>query len=240
MATYLHFAPAVALAVAVGLPTMGWRLMLVGAACAVVPDADFLLVWLRFDSYSGPYGHRGFTHSLGFALLVGLTAVWWPGSASRSWRRRGGVGLYLALCTASHPLLDGLLNAGICNAWLWPLDGARHCLVWRPIPLRGGALFGWERLGLELLWMGVPLVLLANAGMAVRALLRKGRAPLRVEQQPPVPTGWPTGRAERPTEGAARLRQEQPAADWRKQRRGRMEAMQHLGQALQARRSPGR
>ena len=54
---------------------------------------------------------------------------------------------------------------GICNAWLWPLDGARHCLAWRPVPLQGTSTFGADRLGQELLWIGVPL-LLANAGMA--------------------------------------------------------------------------
>lgn len=55
---------------------------------------------------------------------------------------------------------------GICNAWLWPLDGARHCLAWRPLPLQGTSTFGADRLGQELLWIGVPL-LLANAGMAL-------------------------------------------------------------------------
>ena len=240
MATYLHFAPAVALAVAVGLPTVGWRLMALGAVCAVAPDADFLLVMLRFDSYGGTYGHRGFTHSLGLALLVGLIALLWPGAATRSWRGRGGVGLFLALCTASHPLLDGLLNAGICNAWLWPLDGARHCLPWRPIPMRTVALFGWERLGLEMVWMGVPLVLLANAGMAVRALWRKGRAPFRVVEPPSSAAAWPTGNGERYAKWENHQLHEKPAAARRHQRRRRVEAMQLLGQALQARRVPVR
>ena len=64
MATYLHFAPALALAVAIGPQRIGWRLTLAGAACAVLPDADFLLYVLHIDAYGGTYGHRGFTHSL--------------------------------------------------------------------------------------------------------------------------------------------------------------------------------
>lgn len=167
MATYLHFAPAVALAVALGPRRAGWRLMLAGAVCGVMPDLDFLSVMLGFDRYSGTYGHRGFTHSLGFALLIGLVGALWPAG---SWRRRVGRGAFLALCTASHPLLDSLFDVGICSAWLWPLDGARHCLDWRPVPMQGVALFGEQRFLLELQWIGVPLLLLANAGMLLRHL----------------------------------------------------------------------
>ena len=75
----------------------------------------------------------------------------------------------LALCTVSHPLLDGLFDRGICNAWLWPLDEARLCLSWRPVPMRGVPLFGMERFQRELLWVGVPLVLLTNAALLLRA-----------------------------------------------------------------------
>lgn len=165
MATYLHFAPAVALAVAIGPRTVGWRLTLAGAACAVLPDADFALYLLRIDTYSGTYGHRGFSHSIGFALLVGLLGALLAPAAGR---RRAFVGAFLALCTLSHPLIDSLFDRGICNAWLWPLDGARHCLPWRPIPQQGVPLFGMGRLGHELLWVGLPLLCLVGAGLGLR------------------------------------------------------------------------
>jgi inner membrane protein len=165
MAVYLHFAPALALAVAAGSKTISWRLALVGALCAVLPDIDLALYYLHFDAYGGTYGHRGFTHSLGFALLLGALAAMGTGPG---WRERSTSALFIVLCTASHPLLDGLMDRGICNAWLWPLDGARQCLPWRPIPLQGIPLFGSSRLKLELQWIGVPLLLLANAGMALR------------------------------------------------------------------------
>jgi len=182
MATYLHFAPAVALAVAIGPGRIGWRLALAGAFCGVLPDADVLMVVLRFDSYGGTYGHRGFTHSIGFALLVGALGALLAGRHPP--RSRWLTAAYLALCIASHPLLDGLIDRGICNAWLWPLDGARHCLPWRPIPMRGVPLFGPDRLAQELLWIGVPLLLLANGGMALRWAVRRMHArqrPLAVD-----------------------------------------------------------
>ncbi|MGI9215852.1 MAG: metal-dependent hydrolase [Hydrogenophaga sp.] len=166
MATYLHFAPALALAVAIGPQRIGWRLTLAGAVCAVLPDADFLLYVLHIDAYSGTYGHRGFTHSIGFALLVGALGALLAGR--HPVRSRWLTATFLALCTFSHPLLDGLIDRGICNAWFWPLDGARHCLPWRPVPLQGVPLFGPDRLRQELLWIGLPLALLALAGAGTR------------------------------------------------------------------------
>ncbi len=166
MATYLHFAPALALAVAIGPQRIGWRLALAGAACGVLPDADFLLYVLHIDAYSGTYGHRGFTHSIGFALLVGAAGALLAGRHPH--RGRWLTATFLALCTFSHPVLDGLIDRGICNAWFWPLDGARHCLPWRPVPMQGVPLFGLDRLQQELLWIGLPLLGLAAGGWAVR------------------------------------------------------------------------
>lgn len=185
MATYLHFAPALALAVAIGPQRIGWRLTLAGAACAVLPDADFALYLLRIDTYSGTYGHRGFSHSIGFALLVGLLGAL---LAPAHGRRRAFVGAFLALCTLSHPLIDGLFDRGICNAWLWPLDGARHCLPWRPIPMQGVPLFGMGRFGQELVWIGLPLLAGALAGLGWRCW-RAGRPPVVVPKAVPVAEG---------------------------------------------------
>ena len=222
MATYLHFAPAVALAAAVGTRTVGWRLMLAGAVCGVIPDLDFLSVTLHLDRYSGPYGHRGFTHSLGFALLIGLIGALWPVRGAGGWRLRACRGLYLALCTASHPLLDSLFDVGICSAWFWPLDGARHCFDWRPVPMQGIALFGEERFRMELQWIGGPLLVLANAGMLLRHGWTAVRERLRRQRQ-----GWP--KVERSAVP------DQPAGP-RERRRQRAEAMQAVGRAWMARR----
>lgn len=219
MATYLHFAPAVALAVALGPRRVGWRLMVAGALCGVMPDLDFVSVMMGFDRYSGTYGHRGFTHSLGFALLIGLMGALWPADG---WRRRAGRGAFLALCTASHPLLDSLFDVGICSAWFWPLDGARHCLGWRPVPMQGVALFGGERFLLELQWIGVPLLVLANVGTLVR---HAWVAALECLNRPQART---------------KLASSRRLTGRREQRRQRVEAMEDLGRAWMGRRGADR
>lgn len=190
MATYLHFAPAIALAVAIGPRTVGWRLTLAGAVFAVLPDADFALVTLGIDRYSGPYGHRGFTHSLGFALALGAFGALWAGPGRG---RQLGAAVFLALCTLSHPWLDGLLDRGICNAWLWPLDDARICLDWRPVPMRGVPLFGMERLRRELIWIGIPLVVSSLAAVWLRLGWRRLRTAV-----PAMPARTAGGRAQVP------------------------------------------
>ena len=221
MATYLHFAPAVALAAAFGTRHVGCRLMAAGAVCAVMPDLDFLLVTMQVDRFSGTYGHRGFTHSLGFALIIGLLGFAWPDRDRPGAARRAFRGSYLALCTASHPLMDSLIDMHICCAWWWPLDGLRHCFDWRPIPMRGVSIHGWERLRVELQWIGLPLFMLANGGM----LLRRAWAWWLARQPGPPPV--PPAPASGPEGPGPRAR-----------RRQRVAFMQSVGRAWQNR-SPG-
>ncbi len=47
--------------------TRDWKLLLFGAVLAISPDFDFFLVW---GLHSGRGLHRGFTHSIPFALVV--------------------------------------------------------------------------------------------------------------------------------------------------------------------------
>jgi len=185
MAVFLHFAPAVALAVAAGPRALPARAMLVGALCAIVPDADFLLVHAGIGAYGSPWGHRGFTHSLGFALILAFLAMAWPrvvlgragrvdaAGAAATPRQRLFVGLYVFACTASHPLLDNLLDVGICPAWLWPLDTARMCIPWRPVSLQGFGMFSLEWFWTEVRYVGLPLLVMSGMGVLFRTLLER-------------------------------------------------------------------
>jgi inner membrane protein len=80
--------------------------------CAVLPDAD--VIGFRFGiRYGDFWGHRGFTHSLFFAVLVATVVV-------LLWFRHGVPGLsraaawaFFFLATASHGLLDAMTDGGL-------------------------------------------------------------------------------------------------------------------------------
>ncbi len=106
--------------------------MAVGAGLSLLPDAD--VIGFAFGvRYGDAWGHRGATHSLAFALLVGLAAG--AAAVSPPARRRGAAALVACGVVASHGLLDALTDGGLGCALLWPLSEARYFAPWRPIPV---------------------------------------------------------------------------------------------------------
>lgn len=98
------------------------RLLILGIAATILPDLDVLAFRLGIAS-SSDFGHRGFTHSLFFALFVGLVAMPFA-KALQSIRKI--VFVFIMLCTASHGLLDMLTNGGLGVAFFWPFSSERH------------------------------------------------------------------------------------------------------------------
>lgn len=101
------------------------------AALSLLPDVDVLgfSVGVR---YADAWGHRGATHSLLFALgvgvLVGLAAPLFGAGRLPS-------ALLATAVVASHPLLDTLTTGGLGCALFWPFDLTRYFAPWRPIPV---------------------------------------------------------------------------------------------------------
>ena len=55
-----------------------WKFLILGIICSILPDADVLS--FKFGiAYEAFWGHRGFTHSIVFAFLLGfiITAVFY-------------------------------------------------------------------------------------------------------------------------------------------------------------------
>jgi inner membrane protein len=138
------------------------KFWLLGMLCTILPDAD--VVMFKFGvSYEHMFGHRGFSHSLVFAVILGVivTALFY-----RSIKLASKQGLlfilYFTLCTASHILLDALTNGGLGVAVFAPFDNTRYFLPWRPIqvsPIGVGNFFsewGWRVIKSELVWVGLP------------------------------------------------------------------------------------
>lgn len=95
------------------------RGLVAGAVLGVCPDFDYLLNWVHVF---GPGWHHGFTHSVVFALVVGIAASWVFGV--RGWR--GAL-----VCTGAvlaHPLLDYLLTDSRGVALGWPVTDHRFKL----------------------------------------------------------------------------------------------------------------
>jgi len=96
-----------------------WKPLLIGAFLGVCPDFDYALNWLRI---SGGGWHHGFTHSIAFALLLGLIAV----SISKEWRVRSFI--IFSAAAVSHTLLDFLFTESFGVALWWPLTDHRYKL----------------------------------------------------------------------------------------------------------------
>lgn len=161
--------------------------LIAGAMCAVMPDIDAIgrpLLGARGDlAFLG--GHRGFTHSLLFAALLG-TAAACATLGSPRWRGyRARLGIFIAMCTASHGVLDTITSVGALRdgvQFLSPFSThrftiSRH-LVHGPFT--------------ELFYLFLPLVLLTRIVCRVRGIPWPRRA---VDE--------PSSIVERQTEGAS-------------------------------------
>lgn len=151
------------------------KLLWLGAASAALPDAD--IIAFRFGiPYSSIWGHRGFTHSIGFAVLWALllaTVFYWKKAHFK------GICLYFFIATLSHPLLDMLTNGGRGCALWWPLSEERHFFPFRPIqvssiyPSKFFGEWGLRVLASELVWIGGACSILILLGFVLRWVAKK-------------------------------------------------------------------
>ena len=143
------------------LPRGFWVLTVL---CAMLPDADVIAFDIGLE-YGHMFGHRGFSHSLAFAGLIGAAmAVTLGRGAFRG--ARLGLFVYFSLVTASHGLLDAFTDEGLGVGFFAPLSGERYFFPWQPLevsPIGGHGFFTARdvRGGLrwvEVLWSEVKFV----------------------------------------------------------------------------------
>ncbi|MCA1619532.1 MAG: metal-dependent hydrolase [Acidobacteria bacterium] len=147
------------------------RFWVLSALCAVAPDAD--VVAFAFGvPYGGMFGHRGFTHSLVFAALLGVAVA---AAFFRDAANRAALAVFFSLATASHAALDMLTNGGLGVALLAPFSARRHFFPFRPVevsPIGVAEFFGEWGLAVilsELLWVWLP----AAFGLALVLIFRR-------------------------------------------------------------------
>jgi len=164
MATFFtHIALAITVGNIVTQKKQSLRFWGLSLLCTVLPDFD--VIGFSFGiHYQDFWGHRGFTHSLLFAFLVGLLVVIIAfRNIPRLTKQWWGFVLYFFIITASHGVLDAFTDGGLGIAFFSPFDQSRYFFPWRPLHVSpiGSHFFtkyGWEVLKTEMLWIWLPLI----------------------------------------------------------------------------------
>lgn len=165
-----HPAVPLGLAVALGSANVSSRLLAAGVFASVIPDLDVLGFRLGI-AYSHELGHRGFTHSLAFAVALAMVAVVF---ANRLKSRPQHAFAFVFVACASHGLLDMLTTGGHGIALFWPFSEERF--FW-PVQIIEVSTLNLRRffgeaglavLASELRWVWLPAAGVAALGYAVR------------------------------------------------------------------------
>ena len=159
-------------------PKLG-RFWVISVLCACIPDADVIGFFFGIQ-YGDLLGHRGFSHSLMFALLLAVLVVSVGYRAVPMLSRRWfSLLIYFFVLTASHGILDAMTNGGLGVAFFSPFETSRYFLPWRPLVVSPIGImeffseWGLQVMHSEILWIWLPLALLSVIVVAVRRLARR-------------------------------------------------------------------
>ena len=141
------------------------RFWLLAVFCSVLPDAD--VIGFSFGVRYGDFlGHRGFFHSVFFALIlsaaVAILAFHKSPLFSKKWCL---IWLFFFCVSASHGVLDTFTDGGLGIALFSPFDTTRYFSPYRPLkvsPIGIGAfltLWAGEALISEIIWIWTPLII---------------------------------------------------------------------------------
>lgn len=155
-----------ALRIGLGKKAVSGRLLVLSILCSILPDADVLSFKLGIP-YASQWGHRGFMHSIFFALCIAVLSVFFHRILKSSPVK---VFLTVLFSALSHSLLDALTDGGLGVALLWPFSDERLFFTMQPIKVSplGIRRFLSERgiavIKSELLWVWLPF---SGSGMVV-------------------------------------------------------------------------
>jgi len=131
--------------------------VIAGLLGSIAPDFD--VVGFAFHvPYGSLFGHRGFTHSIVFALLFAAL-----------FSRTRAAFAYVFVAVMSHPLLDAMTNGGLGVAFFSPFSNRRYFFPWRPIEVSPIGAIDFSVLLSELRWVWPP----CGAVAAFAALTRR-------------------------------------------------------------------
>lgn len=165
-----HSAVPLALGSGLGRGMISRRLLMVGLTGSMLPDLDVLAFHFGIP-YATAFGHRGFSHSLLFALCVALFATCFFRRLQSTFTRTFA---FVFLAVASHGVLDAFTNGGLGVAFFWPWSDTRyfapvHPIHVSPIGLSFFSAHGLQVLASEAIWVWLP----CGAGYALMAIARR-------------------------------------------------------------------
>ena len=164
-----HPAVPLAISLALGSRVIPRRLLEFGVLASILPDID--VVAFRFGiPYGDMFGHRGFTHSIFFAVLVGVVFACFS-KVGRE--RRCMVFCFTAFAAISHGLLDALTNGGLGVGFFAPFSSQRYFFPadWIEVSPIGAGFFSARGLAVlrsELLVVWLPCLALGLLAFALR------------------------------------------------------------------------
>ena len=104
-------------------------------ACAMIPDLD--VIGFEFGiRYKDMLGHRGLSHSILFALLLGMLVSYFFFKEERSKTNNFiAISWFFFLCTASHGLLDAMTDGGLGVGFFIPFFADRYFFSYRNVSI---------------------------------------------------------------------------------------------------------
>ena len=163
--------PAVPLGLAPWLRRTPRSLIAVAAFVSSIPDADVAAFGFGIP-YEHPFGHRGFTHSIVFALLFSAFCAFAYVRLMHNGLKYHHAFLVLFVALLSHGVLDAMTDGGKGIGFFIPFSNQRFFLPFRPIRVspigaEDFAAAAGRVLASELRWVWAPFVLVGLIGFVV-------------------------------------------------------------------------
>lgn len=148
-------------------------LLFLAIGSAIIPDLDVLA--FKFGiSYSHPFGHRGFTHSILFAIIWSVLLAFSFGKS-----RKLIFAIVMFLSTVSHGVLDAMTSGGEGVGFFIPIDNSRYFFPFRGIKVSPiGIQEFFSEWGINVIWselkyIGIPCFIVLIVLFLVRKQRRK-------------------------------------------------------------------
>lgn len=144
---------------------------------SVAPDLDSMAFKFGIP-YESQWGHRGFTHSVFFAILVAAALIRFAEFFKCS---RKTVFFVSFISMLSHGILDACTNGGLGVAFFWPMTSERYFLPWREIvvsPISISRFFTESGLAViwsEIIFIWLPCLLVGGLAFFGRRFWLKSR-----------------------------------------------------------------